>query len=441
MLLTIFDTMRIILMLAILVPSFAISDNAFVRQYAHSGIFFSVVAVKDGYVLAANRQTPERNRFEVLIMKVRPLSGIIVWKRSYGSGADMIGWQLITTNDHGFALIGKRKLSDLSRWDVLLLKLDSAGKLQWSKKYFNYFGDQKGQVIQIGNGGFLMSAVSADSNLTIQRVDRIGNLLWSRTFEEIFAYPFSLFSIGKEMFSCAIEEGGELALIKFDGSGRIHLKKKIRSIPGSSMTGAFLISENGIIVSGRFNMLDGRENMFVARLDEDWNVVWNKTFLGEIQKPFGPVLGQLEVVDIKQSPDGSILIASKIYFPLNVPSTCILKISQAGKVLDAGWFKAEGDSTPNRVLPLNRNELLIIGPTFDTPSFGNPSGFLLKLDSSGNVPGCKSFQTLLLKQMNPPLVESREDLNLFPISVPPYEITAVDLQINIPSISGRTICN
>ena len=315
----------------------------------------------------------------------------------------MIGWQLISTADGGFALAGKRKFPDLSRWDVLLLKLSFEGKLQWSKSYFSYFGDQKGKIVQTKNGEFLMTGISADSNLILQRLDQAGNLIWKRALEETFAYPIGLFPIGSGLFVCAIEESGEVVLIKFDGGGTIHLKKKFRSIPGSSLIQAFLISDHGFIVAG---YLPNTDNMLLARLDNDWNVVWTKTFMGEILKPFGPLLGRLEVTDIKKTFDGNISVASKIFFPLNVPQTFLLKLSLSGKILDSRWFHSEGDTTPNLVLPLNQGEMLVAGPSFDTPSFGNPSGFLLKLDSNGNLPGCDSVEHLSVREIDAPSLES-----------------------------------
>jgi hypothetical protein len=432
--------MRIICILILLLPSLGTSDSAFARRYPDSGIFFSAIAVKDGRVVAANRRTSERNRFEVLIMKVRPTSGIIMWKRIYGSGADMIGWQLLSTSDGGFALFGKRKLTDLSRWDVLLLKLNSRGELQWSKTYFNYFGDQKGQIVQIKDDGFLMTGVFADSNFILQRVDRAGNLIWSRAFEELFAYPFRLFAIGRGQFVSAIEESGKVILLKFDSGGRILLKKQFRSVGGVSLTGAFLMPDNGFLLSGRFSLPDGRDNMFLTRLDENWKIVWSKSFVGEIQKPFGPLLGRLEVYDVKPIDDGSIAIACQIFFPLKVSQTLLFRISLSGKVLDTVWFAAENNSTPNLILPLDEGEILIAGPSFDTRSFGNPAGFLLKLDSEGKLPGCNSFQNLTVKKLDVPPVQSIEDVKLYPISVPPYDILTPELQVNVPFISGKTIC-
>ncbi len=432
--------MRIICVLFVLLPLFAASDSAFARRYPDSGIFFSAVAVEDGYVIAANHRTAERNRFEVLIMKVHPTTGIIIWKQIYGSGSDMIGWQLIPTTDGGFALFGKRKLSDLSRWDVLLLKLNSSGKLQWSKTYFNYFGDQKGQIVQTRNGGFFMTSVFADSNLILQHLHPAGNLVWNRAFEELFAYPIGLFPIGGRLFISVVEESGELVFMKFDDKGRIQAKKQFRTSPGNSLIAAVLTSDNGFIISGRFTLPDGRDNMFLARLDKNWNIVWTKTFVAEIQKPFGPLWGLLDVYDIKQTADGNIAVACKIHFPNKVPGTFLLRIAVSGKILDGVWFQTEEESTPNLVLPLNHGEMLIAGPSFDTPSFGNPSGFLLKLDSERKLPGCNSFQNLNAKELDPPPVESIEDVNVYPLSSPPYKIIGAELQINIPFINGKTIC-
>lgn len=430
--------MRIICILILLLSSFAESDSAFARRYPDSGIFFSAVPVKDGYVVAANRRASERNRFEVLIMKVRVSSGIIMWKRIYGSGADMIGWQLISTSDGGFALYGKRKLTDISRWDVLLLKLNSKGELQWSKTYFNYFGDQKGQIVQTKDGGFLMTGVFGDSNFILQRVNRTGNLIWSQAFEGL-PEPLKLFAINNGMFVSAINDIDGLVLLKFDGAGRIQAKKQFRVV-GHPLIGATPLADNGFIIFGRFNMPDDRENMFLARLDSDWNLVWTKAFLGEIQKPFGPLLGLLQVYDVKQDGDDSIAVVCQIFFPLRVPQTLLLRISLSGKFLDDVWFAAENNSTPNRILPLDEGEILITGPSFDTPSFGNLAGFLLKFDSDGNLPGCDFLKNLVIRKIDAPSVQSIENVELYPLSVPPYDILTPELQVNVPFISGETIC-
>lgn len=77
---------------------------------------------------------------------------------------------------------------------------------------------------------------------------------------------------------------------------------------------------------------------------------------------------------------------------------------------------------------------------FTTPAFGNPSGFLLKLDSEGKLAGCKSVQNLSVRELSSPPVASIEDVNLYPLSSPPFEVKAAELQMNIPSVNGTTIC-
>lgn len=151
-------------------------------------------------------------------------TGLPVWAYSY-YGGDYCN-QMIPTSDGGYLMIGKTEAFGAISTDIYVVKVDSVGCLQWSRKVgsstVNY--ESALGVFQDIDGGYLITGVSADGTtdkIINLKIDSTGNLIWSKFIESNIlsytrGYCFLVVS-GGYLVSGVL--GGSIAIIKVDTLG------------------------------------------------------------------------------------------------------------------------------------------------------------------------------------------------------------------------------
>ncbi len=94
---------------------------------------------------------------------------------------------LIQTSDGGFVLAGSTTSYGEGGTDILLLKIDSNGVLEWNHTYGGPEYDGASALIQTLDGGFAFAGYTdsygaGDSDMWIVKVDKEGQLEWYETF-------------------------------------------------------------------------------------------------------------------------------------------------------------------------------------------------------------------------------------------------------------------
>jgi hypothetical protein len=129
--------------------------------------------------------------------------GDILWQKTYGGSGYDVGYSIIETLDHGYAIAGQTSSNDgdvsglhfvgkLYYDDAWILKLDSTGIVQWSKCYGGTQGDAAYSIYQTSDSSYVIGAstASSDGDVTgyqggtdcwIFKTSKSGKLLWERT--------------------------------------------------------------------------------------------------------------------------------------------------------------------------------------------------------------------------------------------------------------------
>ncbi len=100
-----------------------------------TGQFYSIVKTNDGYALTGYicQLGPGNTGADVIVAKVNA-NGEFQWGKIYKGPADDFGHSIIKTQDGGFAVCGwTYSFGADPKPNILVLKLDSIGTLQWSK--------------------------------------------------------------------------------------------------------------------------------------------------------------------------------------------------------------------------------------------------------------------------------------------------------------------
>lgn len=118
-------------------------------------------------------------------LAVLDAQGDTVFTRSYGApGQEWIGHSVISTTDGGYLWVGRTDGSGYI--DALVIKTDAIGNEEWVRSYGGPMLDYFISAIEMPTGGFILGGVSfmaeEDPDPWVQRVDGLGNVLWSRSW-------------------------------------------------------------------------------------------------------------------------------------------------------------------------------------------------------------------------------------------------------------------
>ena len=151
----------------------------------------------DGFIITgrANQDLvwpPDSN--DILLIKTDN-DGVIQWSKFYDTGKDELGYCVRQTSDGGYVVSGFHDSAPLSLAGTtyaILIKTDLNGNVQWEKKYELAVRDlDTGEsfpwvVKQTADGGYILTGTTVGSHAAdayVIRTDPSGNLIWAKSYE------------------------------------------------------------------------------------------------------------------------------------------------------------------------------------------------------------------------------------------------------------------
>lgn len=122
---------------------------------------------------------------DIIVTKIDSL-GNTLWTQIIGiDSAVAVCNQIKNTKDGGYIIVGYNQIGNVS--DVLLMKIDSLGNVQWVKTYGGTESDSGDNVDVTADGGYVViggTYYSGDihGDAYLLKTDSAGNLLWSKSY-------------------------------------------------------------------------------------------------------------------------------------------------------------------------------------------------------------------------------------------------------------------
>ncbi|MFZ5554708.1 MAG: T9SS type A sorting domain-containing protein [Bacteroidota bacterium] len=176
------------------------------------GDFFDAKKTRDGYVFAGMHDSTTTN-FDILIVKC-DTSGNLQWKKKIVTNEYEYAYSIDTTLDGGFVIAGwqRNAISWNSSWDIYITKLDSAGSIAsgWPK-VFGTTDSEAGWVRTLKDGSFAVwggwESGSGNEKAHLRKLFPNGNTAWIQNFQNPGA------SAVIDVFTDLVEvENGDLVL-------------------------------------------------------------------------------------------------------------------------------------------------------------------------------------------------------------------------------------
>jgi uncharacterized delta-60 repeat protein len=353
-------------------------------DYAHSIIQSS----DGGYVVAGETLSFGAGSFDFYVVKLDS-SGNVEWTKTIGGSGWDFARSIIQSSDGGYVVAGKTKSFGAGYSDIYVVKLDSAGNVQWTKTIGGSYNDEAWSIIQSSDGGYVVAGYTesfgaGSADFYVVKLDSSGNVEWTKTIGgrsidaavSIIQSSDGGYVVAGETLSFGAG-GFDFYVVKLDSSGNVEWTK---TIGGSDFDYAYSIiqsSDGGYVVAGKTKSFGaGGFDFYVVKLDSAGNVQWTKTIGGS---DFDAAYS------IIQSSDGGYVVAGEtLSFGAGYSDIYVVKLDSAGNVQ---WTKIIGGSYGDgarSIIQSSDGGYVVAG---GTQSFG--AGYIdfyvVKMDANGNA--------------------------------------------------------
>ncbi len=384
-----------IYVLLILSPSFLFtSPNKFAKTFGGSvlEVGLSVQQTNDGgYILAGYTNSFGAGLQDFLVLKLNS-QGNLEWTKTFGGSYGDEGQGVQQTNDGGYIVAGNTGSFGMGMFDVLVLKLNSQGNLDWAKTFGGSYYDEVYSIQQTNDGGYILagntSSFGAGSRdvLVLKLLNSQGNVDWAKTI------GWSGWDVARSIrqtsdggyivagWTNSFGAGGyDVLVLKLSSQGNLDWAK---TFGGSSSELGYSVqqtNDGGYILAGYTNSFGvGDYDFLVFKLNSQGNLDWAKTFGGS-----GTDLG----FSVQQTNDGGYILAGYTNsFGAGVYNVLVLKLSSQGNL---DWAKTFGGSSSElgySVQQTNDGGYIVVGRS--SSFIPSAACLVLKLDADGSYPDC-----------------------------------------------------
>lgn len=279
--------------------------------------------------------------------------GNLLWSRSYNGGTLTTRSNSVEqTEDGGYILGGLIECGGDTTcgwgYDVLAIKADSSGNLQWEKHFNQGFEEHGGFATQISDGGYIVRGDPRginDSNIWLMRLDSDGNTIWWRTMggtSPDFGYEAQELSNGKFALVGATASFGAGSydgwLLLIDTDGTTLWSKTYGGTGADRIYSIEQTIDNGLTFGGYTGSFGaGLADFWLLRTDSVGDTLWTRTFGGD---------GDDRAYSLQRTNDhGYILAGTTTSYGAGSIDAWLVKIMVEPKsviISDSLWFDING---------------------------------------------------------------------------------------------------
>jgi len=296
----------------------------------------SLIQTSDGgYAIAGHTKSFGAGDWDVYVVKL-DATGNLQWTRTIGGENEDLGHSLIQTSDGGYAIAGHTKSFGAGDWDVYVVKLDSAGNLQWTRTIGGENEDLSLSLIQTSDGSYAIAGTTksfgaGEDDVYVVKLDANGNLQWTKTIggpkrdwsSSLIQTSDGGYAIAGYTQSFSVG-GYDVYVVKLDANGNLQWTKTIGAKKEDLGLSLIQTSDGGYAIAGKTNSFGaGGLDVYVVKLDANGNLQWTKTIGAKNKYSSKPSL-------IQTSDDGYAIAGDTKSFGAGETDICIVKLDKNG---------------------------------------------------------------------------------------------------------------
>ncbi|MHA2612326.1 MAG: InlB B-repeat-containing protein, partial [bacterium JZ-2024 1] len=321
-----------------------------------------------------------------------------VWARTYWGARRDVARSIQQTSDGGYIVAGYTRSVGAGSGDIWVLKLDADGNVLWQKTYGGTDSDGASSIQQTSDGGYIVAGYTYSFgagryDIWVLKLDADGNVLWQKTYgganwDE--AYSIQQTSDGGYIvagdtwsFVAAWNDVSDFWVLKLDENGNVVWQKTYGGVKEDRAYSIQQTSDGGYIVAGEtYSFGAGDWDIWVLKLNANGDVVWQRTY-GWARLDWAR--------SIQQTSDGGYIVAGMTdSFGAGSWDIWVLKLDANGNVL---WQKTYGGANWDEAYSIQQTSdggYIVAGKTYSFGA-GYTDIWVLKLDADGNVLWQKTY--------------------------------------------------
>jgi hypothetical protein len=236
-----------------------------------------------GYIIAGSSRSYGAGSSDVWLIKTNA-DGTKLWARTFGGTGDEYGYSVQQTTDGGYIIAGETYAYGTGRsYDVLLIKTDSNGSLQWAKTFGGTNLDRGYSVQQTTDGGYIIAGETdsygaGETDVLLIKTNSNGSLQWARTFggtnfdsgNSVQQITDGGYIITGRRFEGSYYSTADVLLIKTDSNGNQLWDKMFGGTSSDFGYAVQQTSDGGyIIVGNTFSYGAGSSDVWLIKADAD----------------------------------------------------------------------------------------------------------------------------------------------------------------------------
>ncbi|MCP4364344.1 MAG: VCBS repeat-containing protein [Planctomycetes bacterium] len=283
----------------------------------------------DGYILCGKTHSFGRGG-DVLVVKL-DRDGNPEWSSAFGGDLEDSANDVRQTSDNGYIITGQANYGFRVGDDILVLKLDSAGDIDWEWVYDGVNAFSIRQTYP-DKGYILCGTIPQDTYIDILVMKLNGN--GEPEWQMAYGGPMidECYSIGQTEdggyilcgMTYSFGDAGDVLAIKLDDRGNVEWSKIYGGSHWEQGRSIQQTADGGYILCGQTQSFGTGGDVLILKLDARGDVIWQKTF------------GRTEIDrgwSIQQTDDeGYVLVGDTDYFSMDGDDTLVLKLNRYGKV-------------------------------------------------------------------------------------------------------------
>ncbi|MBE0648360.1 MAG: T9SS type A sorting domain-containing protein [Bacteroidales bacterium] len=319
-----------------------------------------------------------------LIIKMDPY-GYNLWEKQYDfSGQISFFTRIFRTHDEQFITVGSLNY-DYGNGDILCMKLDETGDTVWSRSINFGTHEYATYVQETSDHGFIISGCGStspyDPQMLVIKLDSAGNMQWGKTISgETNSIAHSVkeapdggfYVIGGTRNSTGWDT--KALLVKLTAAGELEWSTQFVSGASSSDGYDVIVSNSGLIC-----LIESSLGTLLVKTDLEANVLWSKGYWAGSSWSF---YNHSQMPKLHQTADGGFAFSTSGQFGT------LFRLDSSGLI---EWYAELMVESSDVIETLDRGFLVVgngplmgveMGPTF------NPQIGMLKTDSLGNTDNC-----------------------------------------------------
>jgi putative intracellular protease/amidase len=323
------------------------------------------------------------------------VSGEHVWAKTYGGEQAEGGRAVCLCSDGGFFITGYTFSHGTGDSDLLVIKTDDQGEMEWSRTYGGAGTEYGNACLSLPDGylvtGYTTSFGSGSKDVYVIRLDTKGKELWSKTFGGpswdvgtalcesgdgnfyICGYTHSFGKGEEDVYLVKIDENGNKLWSKTFGGERLDMANSI-----------CLTEDGGFMIGATSGSFNPNTSFFLIRSDAQGVEQWSRTYVAEGSHGHGFNWCN----DMVSTDDRGVLLAGYTDCQ-DVMDMHVIKTDSEGQVV---WSKTLGNKPfydyGNSILEMPDGGCLVGGTTKSVVGnkyIYNNDVIIVRLDREGNI--------------------------------------------------------